>query len=251
MSEPIFITQEKIIQQLKFSRQMPTIIREIVSRQIISDTAKAKSITLTEEEIQQAADSFRLQNNLSSSRATLNWLEKHNLSVEEFEQLVYYNSLSLKLAQELYGDRAEAYFYEHKIDYAKAAIHEVILDNFDLAIELFYGIQEREFSFWDVAHQYIQDSELRYRGGYRGYLKREELKPEISAAVFAAKPPQVIKPIVVEKRTYLLYVSEIIQPKLTSKIHYQIINKLFNQWLEKQSEKTEFTLSTQAYSLAN
>lgn len=244
MSETIYITHKAIIEQLKFSRQMPTMIREIVSRQIISNTAQSKNITLSEPEIQESADSFRLQNNLSSSHDTLHWLEKHHLSVEEFEQLIYYNSLSLKLAQELYGDRAEAYFHEHKLDYTTAAIHEVILDNFDLAMELFYGIQEREFSFWDVAHQYIQDSELRYRGGYRGYLKRDELKPEISAAVFAAKPPQILKPIVVEKKSYLIYVSKIIQPKLNTKIHYQIVSKLFSQWLEQQLATVDFSLTT-------
>lgn len=105
-------------------------------------------------------------------------------------------------------------------------------------MELFYGIKEREFSFWDVAHQYIQELELRYCGGYRGYLKRNQLKPEISTAVFAAKPPQVLKPILVDKQTYLVYVSEIIKPKFNNKIRYQIVTQLFDQWLEKQLRKT-------------
>lgn len=111
MSEPIFITHEEIIEQLKFSLQIPTTMRENARRKIIRNTAQAKHITLSEREMQQAADSFRLQNNLSSSQDTLNWLEKHNLTVEEFEKLVYYKSWALKLAQELYGDRAESYFY--------------------------------------------------------------------------------------------------------------------------------------------
>lgn len=236
MSEQISISQEEIIQQLKFSRLMPKITREIASRKIISDTAKAQNIILSESEIQQAADSFRLQNNLLSSRDTLNWLEKYNLSVEEFEQLIYDHSLCLKLAQHLYSDRVESYFYEHKLDYTKAIIHEVILSNFDLGMELFYGIQEQEFSFWDVAHQYIQEPELRHCGGYRGCLKRDQFKPEISMAVFAAHPPQVLKPIVIEQ-TYLIFVSEIIQPKLDSEMRYLIITNLFNQWLEEQITK--------------
>jgi parvulin-like peptidyl-prolyl isomerase len=234
MSEQISLSQEDIIQQLKFSRLMPRIIKEIASRKIISETAKAKNIVLGESEIQQAADSFRFQNNLSSSQATLDWLKKYNLSLEEFEQLIYYNSLSLKLAQHLYGDRVESYFYEHKLDYTQAIIHEVILGDFDLGMELFYGIQEQEFSFWDVAHQYIQDPESRYRGGYRGCLKRNKLKPEISMAVFAAHPPQVLKPIAVDKQTYLIFVSEIIQPELDSELRYSIMTDLFNQWLKEQ-----------------
>ncbi|MGL5834476.1 MAG: peptidylprolyl isomerase [Waterburya sp.] len=234
MSEKISISQEDIIQQLKFSRLMPKIIKEIASRKIISETAKAQNIVLSELEIQQAADSFRLQNNLSSCEATLKWLKKYSLSLEEFEQLIYYNSLSLKLAQHLYGDRVEPYFYEHQLDFTKAVIHEVILSDFDLGMELFYGIQEQEFSFWDVAHQYIQEPELRYSGGYRGCLKRNQFKPEISMAVFAAYPPQILKPIVVNKQTYLIFVSEIIQPKLDSEMRYAIMIDLFNQWLKEQ-----------------
>lgn len=234
MSEKISISQAEIIQQIKFSRLMPEITREIARRKIISDTAKAQNIVLSELEIQQAADSFRLQNSLSSSQATLNWLEKYSLSIEEFEELIYYNSLSLKLAQHLYGDRVEAYFYEHRLDYTKAVIHEVVLADFDLGMELFYGIQEQELSFWDVAHQYIQESESRYRGGYRGCVKRTKLKPAISMAVFAAQPPQVLKPIVVDKQTYLIFVSQIIQPELDSQMRYLILTELFNQWLKEQ-----------------
>lgn len=234
MPEQIPISPEEIIQQIKFSRLMPKIAKEIARRKIINETAKAQNIVLSELEIQQAADSFRLQNNLSSSQKTLKWLEKYGLSIEEFEQLIYYNSLSMKLAQHLYSDRVEAYFYEHQLDYTKATIHEVILPNFDLGMELFYGIQEQEFSFWDVAHQYIQEPELRYRGGYRGSLKRNEFKPAISMAVFAAHPPQVLKPIVIEKQTYLIFVSQIIQPILDSEMRYSIMTELFNQWLKEQ-----------------
>lgn len=234
MSEKIAISPEEIIQQIKFSRLMPEITKEIASRKIISDTATAENVVLSELEIQQAADSFRLQNDLSSSQATLNWLEKYSLSIEEFEQLIYYNCLSLKLAQHLYSDRVEAYFYEHQLDYTEAVIHEIVLADFDLGMELFYGIQEQEFSFWDVAHQYIQEPELRYNGGYRGCLKRNQLKPEISMAVFAANPPQVLKPIVVNKQTYLIFVSQITQPKLDSKMRYLIVSDLFNQWLQEQ-----------------
>jgi parvulin-like peptidyl-prolyl isomerase len=234
MSEQISISQEDLIQQLKFSRLMPKIIKEIARRKIISETAQAQNIVLSELEIQQAADSFRLQNNLSSSEATLNWLKKYSLSLEEFEQLIYYNSLSLKLAQHLYSDRVEPYFYQHNLDFTKAVIHEVVLGDFDLGMELFYGIQEQEFSFWDVAHQYIQEPELRHSGGYRGCLKRNQFKPEISMAVFAAHPPEVLKPIVVNKQTYLIFVSEIIQPKLDSEMRYAIMIDLFNQWLREQ-----------------
>ncbi|GEA28334.1 chaperone SurA [Microcystis aeruginosa NIES-4325] len=66
-------------------------------------------------------------------------------------------------------------------------------------------------SFYDVTHKYIQDKELRRQGGYLGVQRRQDLKPEISAAVFATKPPQLLKPIVKAKGISLILVEEIIQ----------------------------------------
>jgi len=118
-------------------------------------------------------------------------------------------------------------------------MYEVVLDDEDLAMELFYGIQEGEMSFYEVAHQYIQDTELRRKGGYRGIVRRKELKPEISAAVFAAKPPQVLKPIVTSSGVNLILVEEIIQPELDNKLRYQILSDLFAGWLKQQIEQLE------------
>jgi len=118
-------------------------------------------------------------------------------------------------------------------------MYEVVLDDEDLAMELFYGIQEGEMSFYEVAHQYIQDTELRRKGGYRGMVQRKELKPEISAAVFAVKPPQVLKPIVTSSGVHLIFVEEIIQPELNNKLCYQILSELFEGWLKQQIEHLE------------
>jgi parvulin-like peptidyl-prolyl isomerase len=68
-------------------------------------------------------------------------------------------------------------------------------------------------SFHEVAYQYIQDTSLRRSRGYRGIVRRKDLKPEISAAVFAAKPPQLLKPIVTSSGVHLILVEEIIQPR--------------------------------------
>lgn len=232
----ISITNNEIIKHLKLSRKMPGVLREIYTQKIIQTTAKEKNITLSESELQVAADRFRLQHNLLSSQATLEWLKKYDLSVKEFEELIYNTSLYFKLAEHLVGDRIQPYFYEHLFDYTKAIIYEIVLKDEDLALELFYGIQEQEFSFWDVAHQYIEEPELRRLGGYRGAIARQQMPPEISAAVFAATPPQVLKPIVVQKQSHLILVEEIIQPELNEKLHYQILTQLFEAWLAKESK---------------
>jgi parvulin-like peptidyl-prolyl isomerase len=90
-----------------------------------------------------------------------------------------------------------------------------------------------------VAHQYIQDTELRRRGGYRGILNRKDLKPEISAAAFAATPPQVLKPVVTSKGAHLILVEELIEPQLNETLRYKILSDLFSEWLKQQLEQLE------------
>ena len=234
MLKPLEITTAAIIERLKISGQFTDTVRQVIRQQIIKDTAKAKGIEVTDSELQQAADDFRVKYNLYNSNETWRWLQNNCLTGDEFEQLIYESILTPKLIQHLLGDRVEAYFYEHQLDYQKAVLYEVVFDNFDTAIELYYALQENEIGFSQVARKYIVEPDLRRLHGYKGLLSRSELNSAISPTVFAAKPPQIIKPITVNGNTHLILVEEIIEPQLSDSIRSQILNKLFSDWLEKQ-----------------
>ena len=239
MLQAITITSEDIFNQVKLSCKIPEIIEGIITRKIITATATNALISIEIEEIQKAADQFRLINQLNSADETWTWLQKYSLSLDDFEEWIYTNLLYDKLVQHLFADKVEPYFFEHQLDYAGAVIYEAILDDEDLAIELFYALNEGETSFYEIVHQYIQDDQLRRSGGYRGIVRRQDLKPEISAAVFAAKPPQILQPIVTAKGVHLILVEEIIQPELDDKLRSQIVSDLFAEWLKQQIMEVE------------
>jgi parvulin-like peptidyl-prolyl isomerase len=243
MSQAITISSEDILHQVKLSCQISSVIEEIVTRKIIADAAAKAGIKVETEELQKAADNIRIMGKLKSADDTWAWLQKHGLSLDDFEEVIYNNVISGKLAQHLFADKVEPFFVEHQLDYAGVVMYEVVLDDEDLAMELFYGIQEGEMSFYEVAHQYIQDTELRRKGGYRGIVSRKELKPEISAAVFAAKPPQVLKPIVTSSGVNLIFVEELIQPLLDKTLAYKIGADLFSEWLKQQTEQVELNVA--------
>jgi PPIC-type PPIASE domain len=158
------------------------------------------------------------------------------------EEKVYTTLLANKLAQHLFANKVEPYFFQHQLDYAGVVMYEVVLDDEDLALELFYAVKEGEMSFYDVARQYIQDVELRRKGGYLGMVRRKDLKAEISAAVFAAKPPQLLKPIVTARGFHLILVEEIIHPQLDEKLYQKIASELFSEWLKEQTGQIVFNL---------
>lgn len=239
MSQTINITNEDILHQIKLSCKITDIITEITTRKIIINTANEAGIKVETEELQKAADQIRFMNKLNSAENTWAWLKENCLSLDDFEEIVYSNVMSGKLATNLFADKVEAYFYENQLDYLGVVMYEVVLDDEDLALELFYAIQEGEMSFYDVAHKYIQDTELRRKGGYLGIVYRKDLKPEISAAIFAATPPQILKPVLTSQGSHLILVEETIQTHLDDKVGYTILSSLFNEWLKKQIEQIE------------
>jgi len=239
MSQTITITNEDIVQQIKISCKIPEIINQIISRKVMIILAEELGIKVETEELQKTADQIRLTNKLLSADETWIWLEKHSLSLDDFEEIVYNGVIFARLSQHLFLDQIEPYFFEHQLEYVGVVMYEFILDDEDLALELFYAIQEGEISFYEVAPKYIQDPELRRKFGYQGVLLRKNLKPEISAAVFAAKPPQLLKPIVTSKGMHLILVEEIIQPELNEKLRHEILSDLSSVYLKERLRQFE------------
>lgn len=239
MSQILTLSSKDLYDHLRFLCQIPVVSKKIVQCEVITRAATEAGIIVEPKELQPAADSWRLMNQLDSVEATKLWLARHHLSLEEFEELIYTTVLSDKLAQHLFGDRVESYFIDYQLDYMQAVMYEIVLDDRGIAMELFYAINEKETSFFEAAYQYIQDTELSRRGGYRGRVFRKDLKPEISAAVFAASPPQILKPIVTSSEVHLIRVEELIRPQLDNVMRQKIISELFNAWLVQKIQQFE------------
>lgn len=241
MSQGIVIAEQDILHHIKLSNRLPSIIDEVVRLKIIKSNATELGIEISTEELQKTADYLRIAQKLTSSDETWKWLHHHGMSLDDFEESIYNLVVTTKLAQHLFTEQIEAFFYENQLNYSSVSIHEIVLEDEDLAMELFFAIAEGEISFSEVAQQYIQDTELKRCGGYRAKLSRQELKAEIAVAIYACEPPQLLKPVLTSKGVHLIFVDEIIQPQLDEKLREKILLELFMQWLEQQVSEVTVT----------
>ena len=173
----IKISDRDLIYEARIAGKIPELTRGIIRRKIIRAQIAQAGIEPSLVELQQAADRFRLVNQLESAEATIKWLQEHHLSVDDFEDMVTQDLLVTKLAQHLFAHQVEQLFHQNILDYSAATFYEVILEDRDLAMELFYSLQEGDLSFADVAQQYISDPEFCRRGGYVGTVGRKQLRP--------------------------------------------------------------------------
>ncbi len=68
------IRDRDLVQESRFSGKIPELIEGILRRKIIHEQVLKTGINATEQEIQAAADKFRIDNKLESIETTNNWL---------------------------------------------------------------------------------------------------------------------------------------------------------------------------------
>jgi parvulin-like peptidyl-prolyl isomerase len=228
------VSNQDLLHQIKITGKIPELLHGILQQRVLKMSAQKLNLEISEEEVQKGADQFRVANRLETIPATQQWLDDRHLSMEDFEQLVITNLLATKIAQKIFFDQAAPYFYQHILDYSSAVIYEIVVDDENLAFELFHEIQEGDMTFGEAAKSYAPDLESQRRGGYVGNVMRSSMIPEISAAVFATKPPEILEPIVVGSQVHLILVEEIVEPVLTPELQEQIMWQLFQGWLQEQ-----------------
>jgi parvulin-like peptidyl-prolyl isomerase len=226
------ITSQDLLYQIKITGKIPELLHGILQRQVLAAAAVELKIEISAEELQAGADRFRAVNQLETIAATQKWLTDRLLSVDDFENLVTTNVLIDKVAQHLFASKVDPYFHQHILNYSSAAISEIVLTDRMLALELFYAIQEGDMSFADVARTYGQNVDVQRKYGYLGIVNRQKMSPEISAAVFAATAPQLLKPIEVNKKVHLIFVEETRERQLSAELRLQIMMELFQDWLQ-------------------
>ena len=230
----ITINKDDILDQIKISYKVPEVMEQIITRKVIEQEAERLGITIETTELQAAADDFRKKNRLISVKVTQKWLDIHQLSLDEFEKNIYLDVLAEKFKKVFFAEKVEQYFYQHQLDYDRVVMYEVILDNKEIATELYYSIREGEIKFQDVASKYISDPDLRRKSGYMGEIKRKDLKPALMSIFSGTTVPRIVKPISTAKGFYLIWVEDVIKAELNDKTCDEIQSQLFGEYLQEK-----------------
>lgn len=118
MDKKIDITAADIVKRVKLSGKMPETLEKIIIREIIVSNCARIGIQIKSQELQKAADEFRLERKLQKATATWNWLKESYLFLDDFQELIYLNLLSNKLCERLFFEKIEPYFEKHqKLEY--------------------------------------------------------------------------------------------------------------------------------------
>ncbi len=228
------IEPNDVLALLKRDIQFKEVSQRILHKKLIEKVARERGVTVTAEEIEAEANRQRCEKRLQRASDTLAWLADQMMTADDWEAGIRARLLAKKLADYLFAKEVEKFFAQNKLDFEQVLLYQILLRDERLARELYYQIENQEISFYQAARLYDIDERRRLQCGYEGKLCRWAVKPAIAAAVFTAPLGEPIGPLRTEQGYHLLMVEEFIPAQLTPERYQEILNRMFNQWLESE-----------------
>lgn len=230
----LVIEPEEIVNFLKSKIKLKEMCVSILCQKIIDKIAEEKGINVTIEEIEIEANRQRREQRLEKASDTIKWLGQQMLTPLDWEVGIRNNLLRQKLASALFGNEVEQFFIQNRSEFEQVLLYQFIVKHEKLAQELYYQIEEGEISFYQAARIHDIDENRRYKCGYEGQVYRWAILPEMAVIVFSAPLKQLIGPIKTEYGYHLFMIEDYIPAELTSKRYEEILNNMFQQWLDTE-----------------
>ena len=217
-------------------------IRNAVDAVLIRQAALEASIEVTDEEVQQAADSFRTKRDLYDEKRTDRWLARHSLSKAEWEATLEDEIIRLKLRDVLTTGSIERYFAEQSLSFDTATISRIVVKDENVAKELRAQIVEDDADFYCLARKHSVDLSTRPAGGYSGVVRRTQMEPRLEAAVFGTQAGKTVGPIKTYAGWELVKVEAIHLAVLDESLRETIKSLLFEDWLAAERRKAKISI---------
>jgi len=229
---------------LKLAKLLGTLkfIDDSITAALIQQGAHQRDLEVSDEELQQAADNYRMQNDLHDAETTEDWLQAQKLSYEDWESLLESQVKEAKLREALTVGSIEQRFTEQRLTLDKAAISRLVLADEGVARELRAQIVEDGADFHALAREYSIHANTRPASGYAGLISRTDMEPALEAAVFGSQPGKVVGPIKTDDGWELVKVERLALAELDDEMRETLKTKLFNEWLSEQRRKARIRL---------
>ena len=213
-------------------------LQDALTRIIIADAARDAGHSVSDAELQEAADAFRQQRGLQSAGATEQWMAQQAISLEDLEDSLERSLLHEKLKQQVAAGKEEQFFAEHRLDFDAATIFHIVVADEGLASEIESQINEEDEDFAALARQHSIDPSAP-AGGYLGKVARRGLSPAVQAAVFGANAGDVVGPVKTDQGYHVIKVEEIEELELDEARKSAIRDHLFADYLAEATKSAD------------
>ncbi len=236
-NQPIYFQQA--IQYLQASGKFNPLVTDILRQYLLEREVNFRQdLEINPALTEQAMVDFRLQNNLTDPKKFQQWLQENNTNYEALHQRLVATFKLTKLKNTITESKLQEYFIEKKIFLDRVVLSRIIVDNKELAEEIFTQIEEGS-SFEKLAQEWSM-AEDKVVNGMLGPVSRGSIPDNLRAPIDKAKQGEVIGPIELEGRWGLFRVEQFLSASLDDvQLKQTLENEIFDQWLTDQMKKMD------------
>ncbi|MBF1991078.1 peptidylprolyl isomerase [Fischerella thermalis] len=187
----------------------------------------------TEAEKQAAIASFRARYQLTSPEEQQAWLQQHQLTEAEMQELAIRPVLIKKFQLLMWGRKLESYFLQRKANLDQVVYSLIRTKDEGLAQELYFRICEGEQSFASAAEKYSQGPEAK-TGGVLGPVPLSQPHPVIQQILSISQPGQLWEPRAIAEWFVIIRLEKLMPAQLNDAMQQQLLDELFETWIQKQ-----------------
>ena len=218
-------------------------VREATDAALVRQAARERGIEVSDDELQQAADDFRVARKLHNAATTEQWLTSHHLSYDAWESMLEYEALRDKLRDALTEGKIEEHFALSRLTYDAATISRIVVADESVARELRAQIVEEGADFYALARRHSIDAATKPAGGYCGLRRRQDFTtPSLEPAIFGARAGQIIGALKTDDGWELVKIESIHPATLDETMRDAIKMELFDEWLNERRSKARVSV---------
>jgi parvulin-like peptidyl-prolyl isomerase len=106
----------------------------------------------------------------------------------------------------------------------------------DIAEELYFRLRTQEATFAELASSYSQGMEAHTKG-ISGPIELGKIEPALANLLVTSSPGQVLPPIRISDWWVVVQLETILPVQLTEHLRQQLLQELFNQWVDSTVQK--------------
>ena len=192
------VSVEHAVRHALFDPQGRRFLETLVDQELLRQHASSTGLTISADELQNAANEMRYERGLQQRERALEWMRAHGQTLESIEDQIELLLLRRKVADAIPESEIEEYYRAHRDALEYVVLFSIRADSEAEAAALRARLDAGE-PFPVVASAGSRDATTRRAGGFVGRLRRAEMSEDIARAVFAAEVGRPIGPLRTEK----------------------------------------------------
>ena len=215
------------LQLLEKYQMLPQLIKEVVLDQAIAP------ISCTPEEEIQACEQLAQHYQITSDHARQRWLEKNNLSAEQWVAIAIRQFKIEKFKHLTWGNDLESYFSQRKPQLNRVVYSLIKTNDIGIAQEIYFRLQAGEQSFGELAQEYSQGPEAQ-TNGLIGPVELQTIHPGLAKILATSQPNQLLPPSQLGNWIVIVRLEKLLLIQLDNSLRQRLLNERFHSWLQAQ-----------------